>query len=394
VRLLDLGRDISEIRSEFPILRYKTYLNSAAHGPVLGRVWDAIQDYWNFRLFESLDVKPHGAKKDAAQLINASEEEICWCSRVTQGFNMVSSMLDFESGDNIVVSNLGYPSNVFVWLPLKEKGVEIRRIEHRNGRIEWGDFEKAIDDNTKVVSISRLEWTTGQLYDMKEISDIAHEHGSLVIDDAYQAVGAVNVDVKSDDVDFLLVGSGKWLCCPAQVGIFYIRKDLIDELKPSYRFYRMVEKAFQEDPPWVIPEHDNIGDYESPLGPGAEKFYRGCVDEGALRGFKESLSFFNELNIKKVQERVRGLSGYLIDNLRDLGLKVNTPVDPDERGGLVTYNTGNHSLNVKSHDLLTSNAIITALRYQKEVGGIRVSTHLFNTEEDIDRLIKVQNKLL
>jgi selenocysteine lyase/cysteine desulfurase len=391
---MSLDSKIQEIRDEFPILKYKTYMNSAAHGPALRRVWDAVQEYWSFRMSEDLDIKEPDAKGNAAELIHASEEEICWCARVTQGFNMVASMLDFKPGENIVVTDLGYPSNVYVWLPLREKGVEIRRIENQDGRIETSDFEKAIDDKTRVVSLSHIEWTSGLRYDMKSISKIAHEHGALVVDDCYQAVGPVDVNAHSDGMDFLLVGSEKWLCSPAFAGIFYIKKSLIDELEPTYRFYSQVEEAFSIEPPWGEPDADNISTYDKPLFPNADKYYRGCVAEGALWGFNASMEYFNELGGSNREERVLKMSGYLIDRLRELGVKVNTPLEPKERGGLVTYNTGKHELNVKSHRALLKKGIIVALRYQKGIGGIRVSTNFFNTEEDIDRLIDVQKGLL
>ncbi|MGD2201589.1 MAG: aminotransferase class V-fold PLP-dependent enzyme, partial [Candidatus Bathyarchaeota archaeon] len=240
---MDIDDHIEEIRGEFPVLKHKIYLNSAAHGPALGRVWEAVKRFWSFRLNEDPGPIIPDAKGEEAKLINASTDEITWCSRVTQGFNMVSSMVGLKRGDNVVVTDLGYPSNVFVWLPFRERGVEIRRIENRDGRIETSDFEEAIDEKTRVVSMSHVEWTSGIRHDVAGITGIAHEHGALVVNDAYQAVGPLNVDVHSDGVDFLLVGGGKWLCSPPQAGIFYIREDLIDEFEPSYRFYNQVEEA-------------------------------------------------------------------------------------------------------------------------------------------------------
>jgi selenocysteine lyase/cysteine desulfurase len=391
---MSIDAKIQDVRDEFPVLKYKTYMNSAAHGPALKRVWDAVQEYWSFRMNEDLDVHQPDAKGAAAELIHASREEICWCARVTQGFNMVSSMVDVKHGENVVVTDLGYPSNVFGWLPLREKGVEIRRIENRDGRIETSDFEKAVDDKTKVVSMSHIEWTSGLRYDVRSISDIAHEHGALVVDDCYQAVGPVDVNAHQDGVDFLLVGSEKWLCSPAFAGIFYIKKSLIDELEPTYRFYNQVEEAFSIDPPWVKPDSDNIASYDKPLYPNADKYYRGCVAESAIWGFNASMEYFNGLGGANREERVLKISGYLIDRLREQGVKVNTPLEPKERGGLVTYTTGSHELNVKIHRGLLKNGIIVALRYQMGIGGIRVSTNFFNTEEDVDRLIGVQKKML
>jgi selenocysteine lyase/cysteine desulfurase len=94
------------------------------------------------------------------------------------------------------------------------------------------------------------------------------------------------------------------------------------------------------------------------------------------------------------EERVLKLSEYLIDGLRELGVRVNTPIEPSQRGGLVTYDTGSHELNKESHRKLKNESVIVALRYSGGVGGIRVSTNFFNTEEDIDRLLEVQKSLL
>ena len=391
---MDIDKNIAKVREEFPVLKYKTYMNSAAHGPALKRVWDVIQDFWSFRINEDPDPLAPDAKGEAARLIHADEDEITWCARVTQGFNMVASLLDLKKGENVVVTDLGYPSNVFVWLPFREKGVEIRRIRNIDGKISIDDFEKAIDDDTRVVSMSRIEWTSGLRHDIEAISGIAHEHGALVVDDAYQAVGPIDVDVHKDGVDFLLVGSGKWLCCPPMNGIFYIRKDLIDRFEPTYRFYNQVEEAFRDQPPWSHPSSDNIASYDKPLLTTADKFYRGCVADSAVWGFHAALEYFNMLGGKQREERVLKLSGYLIDGLRELGVKVNTPLEPKERGGLVTYNTGNHELNKESHRKFQDERIIVALRYSGGIGGIRVSTHFFNTEEDIDRLLEVQKRLL
>jgi selenocysteine lyase/cysteine desulfurase len=391
---MDIDKDIAKVRGEFPILKYKTYMNSAAHGPALRRVWDAVQDFWSFRMNEDPGPLDPYSKGEAAKLIHANEDEVTWCARVTQGSNMVASMMDLKKGENVVVTDLGYPSNVFVWLPFREKGVEIRRISNEDGAIGIGDYEEAIDENTRVVSLSHIEWTSGLRHNIKEISAIAHEHGALIVDDAYQAVGPIDVDVHKDDIDFLLVGSGKWLCCPPMNGIFYIRKDLIDRFEPSYRFYNQVEEAFRDQPPWAHPSSDNIASYDKPLLSTADKFYRGCVDESAAWGFHAALEYFNELGGRQREERVLKLSGYLIDGLRELGVKINTPLEPKDRGGLVTYNTGSHELNEESHRKLQDESIIVALRYSGGVGGVRVSTNFFNTEEDIDRLLEVQKRLL
>ncbi len=231
-------------------------------------------------------------------------------------------------------------------------------------------------------------------YDLKELADIAHEHGAYLVVDAYQSVGVVDVDCHATGVDFLVTGTGKWLCCPTKSGIFYIRGDLIDEFEPTYHYYGHVEEAFIGGPSWVRPPHDNIIDYDKPLVKGAEKYDRGCVGSDALWGLHATLKYFNDLGIKNIERRDRRLSGYLIEGLQNLGCKVFAPLEPERRGGLVTYSAGSHEINKKIYERLTSKNILVFMRYSGGVGGIRVATHFFNTEAEIDKLLNVQEKIM
>jgi cysteine desulfurase/selenocysteine lyase len=385
--------EIESIRKEFPALGSRTYLNSAAHGPTLRRVHEAVKQWWMYRLSEDDHGTPN-ALGEAAKLLHCDTGELCWANRVSQGLNMVASMMPFNRGDNIVVTDLGYQSNVYVWLPFRNKGVEIRRISHRNGLIETSDFEKAIDDNTKVTCVSRVEWTSGIRYDMKALSELSHQHGAYLVDDGYQAVGATDVDLHRDDVDFFTAGSEKWLCCPMMIGFFYIKKELIPKFEPTYRNYHSVEDAFKDGAPWEKPDHDNILSYDKPLYGDARKFYRGCVSDEHVWGFDACLSYFNELGIRNIQKKTSRLSQYLIEALKDQNVKINTPEEPNRRAALVTYDTGSFKKNQKIYDALKHENVDVAHRYEAGVGGIRVSCHFFNTEQEIDKLIKIQRQTL
>jgi selenocysteine lyase/cysteine desulfurase len=390
---MDIGKNIREVRAEFPVLESKAYLNSAAHGPSLKRVYDASREWWKHRFSED-QVDPPDAGVEVARLLNVPTEEICWVNRVSQGLNIVSSMMKRKKGENIVVTDLGYQSNVYVWMPYRFEGIEIRRISNRDSVIDVSDFEKAIDDKTRVVSISEVEWTSGVRYPMREISEIAHDHGAYLVNDAYQAVGAVEVDVKSEDVDFFTFGSEKWLCCPVMIGVLYVKKSLHDVFQPTYMNYNNVEEAFRDGLPWEKTDHDNIETYSSALYPDARKYYRGCVSEEYIWGLHACLSYFNKLGAKQIQKRTAKLSQHLIEGLREHPVKVNTPEDPEKRGALVTYNTGSFEKNKRVHEELRKNDIIVAHRYAGGVGGIRVSCHFFNTKEEIDRLLEVQRRVL
>ena len=390
---MDIGKNIEKVRAEFPVLKSKAYMNSAAHGPTLKRVHDATEEWWRHRINEER-VEPPDATSEAARFLNASTDEMCWVNRVSQALNTVASMMKPERGQNIVVTDLGYQSNVYVWMPYRMHGVEIRRIRHRDGVIDASDFEKAVDDETRAVCVSEIEWTSGVRYPMREISEIAHSHGANVVNDAYQAVGAVDIDVHSEDIDFFTFGSEKWLCCPAMTGVLYVKRSLDDEFQPTYMNYHGVEEAFRDGAPWEKPGHDNIESYSGALYPDARKYDRSCVSEEHTWGFHACLSYFNQLGTENIHKRTTKLSQLLIDGLREQPVQVNTPVEPGERGGLVTYNAGSFEKNQKVYDELKKNDIVVAHRYAAGVGGIRVSCHFFNTEEEVDRLLEIQGKVL
>lgn len=190
---MNVDNDIERIREDFPIINYKTWFATAGVGPLLRHVWEAVKSCWEFRLYGS-SVNQPDTKGEAAKLLHADEEELCLITRVTEGLNIVKGMMEFKRGENVVVTDFGYPSNVFVWLPFREQGVEVKRIENRDSMITPTDFEKVVDDNTKVVSISYTEWTSGLTYDLKEIADITHDHGAYLVVDACQSVGAIDVN--------------------------------------------------------------------------------------------------------------------------------------------------------------------------------------------------------
>lgn len=390
---MDIEDRIYQVRNEFPLLNYVTYFNCAGQGPSLARVKDKVMDWWQFHTYQVQgSIKAPDAKAEAAKMMGVNKDDVTWVNRVSQACNIVSSMLKMSKGDNVVITDLGYPTGSYPFLPWREKGVEIKSVKNKEGIITLDDFNEAIDDKTKLVSLSRIEWTSGLLHDVKAISEIAHEHGALVLDDGYQAQGNIVVNPLKDDVDFYTFGSQKWMCCPLQAGVLYIKHDLIDEFEPTYRNYNKVEEAFLGGAPWVKPDHDNIASWDHPLVKGAEKFNMGCLGDAVIWGFYACLNYFNELGITEIEKRNRKLSSYLIEGLKELKVKIHTPEDPDKRGGLVTYTTLLHDKNQYLFNALSREGIKVALRYAAGIGGIRVSTHFYNTEEEIDKLLLIQKK--
>ena len=386
--------DVKQIRRDFPVLETQTYLNTAATGPLLRPVRDAVAGWWSAR--EALQyVDLPDAEAEAAKLIHCKRESVALVHRASQGVNIVSGLVQPCKGDNIVLTDLSYPSSVYPWIGYAEKGAEVRRISNHDGLIDVCDFEAVIDDHTRIVCLNRVEWTSGLRHDVRAITEIAHEHGAMVLDDAFQAVGAIDVDAVRDGVDFLVFGGEKWLCCSGRAAALYVKPELVEMFEPSYRFYWRVYPGFKwSDAPWDKPIHDNISSWSGELVGTAERFDPGCVGEDAQCGFHASLEYFNNVGVGEIMDQVLGLSRRLIDGLYDLGVKVNTPTDEARRAGIVTYSLGSYDENVASYEALKKEGFVVAHRYTGGVGGIRVSPHFFNTFEELDALLEAQGRLL
>ncbi|HID06158.1 MAG TPA: aminotransferase class V-fold PLP-dependent enzyme, partial [Armatimonadetes bacterium] len=223
-----------EFRNLFPVLKDKVWLNHASFSPLPLPTEEAYRrclngmlqgDYWFTRRVEE-------SRRLFARLIGCSPEEVALMPNTSYGIAAVSTGLRFKPGANVVTTDLEFPSVVYTWLVLERRGlIEVRFVRSVNGAVRIEDFEKAVDDDTVIVSVSHVEFQSGWRNDLKAICEIAHEHGAYVLDDAIQAVGAVKVDVKADGIDFLAAGGYKWLLSPGGTGFLYVRRSLIKELE-------------------------------------------------------------------------------------------------------------------------------------------------------------------
>jgi selenocysteine lyase/cysteine desulfurase len=412
---LNLDKNVPKIREKFPLIDDVIYLGAAGSGPFNLIVYDAILECWNRRKYGSniggvghawFSQKEVFAKKEAGKLINADPDEICFVSRVVQGLNMVRDIIDvndpWKKGDNLVYTDQAYPSSGHTFIPLRKKGVELRKIKNVNGRILANDLEKTVDENTKLVVINRTSVGSGFTYDVKSVCKIAHEKGAYVVDDAIQTLGAKIIDVHHDNIDFLVSGSYKWQLGPPEAGIFYVRKDLCETLEPAYWSYINVDKGPKVEGmarfPFGAEDHDPIASYDFPFFKTAQRFEMGTTATDELWAWHAVLKWHNELGKKETDKRVFNLGGYLIEKLLDKGIGVQTPQDPEPdalntyRHGLIMYTTGKYDLDQKTvremPKRLQRPVRGPTMKYQGGFGGVRVSPHFYNTEEELDTFVE------
>ena len=363
------------IREQFPVTKNKVFMNHSAQSPLPKPVADAVRKYADdFSNFGTTSIEwDDGGKPLFAKLIGAKLQEIAFIESTSVGLNIAANVLRYPPGSKIVTTDLEYPSVVYPWLR-KSLGAKVHYVTNVNGKILLDDMEKAVDDKTVAVAVSHVEYMNGFRHDMRALSEIAHEHGAYLIVDAIQSAGAMQIDVKRDDVDFLASACYKWLLSPPGAGYLYVKEDLIEKLEPPFVGWASVKKeVFETLDFWDI--------WSLKLSETASRFEIGSPSFISLVGATEALKMLLNFGIEKVEKRILRLTDHLITAVKNLGLKLQTPEELQHRSGIVNFKIDKPQ---EMAEKLKNKGIVVSARAH----GIRVSPHFYNTEEEIDKLIE------
>jgi selenocysteine lyase/cysteine desulfurase len=365
--------NIEKVRSQFPITKNRVFLNHAAQSPLPKTVADAMHKYIDESSSFATYAKEYEdlGKPFFAKLINAETGEIAVVENTSVGMNIAANVLHPKPGSKIVTTDLEYPSVVYPFLR-KSLGVEVEYVKNVKGKVLLEDVERVVDDKTAAVSISHVEYANGFRHDMRAISEIAHEHGAYVIVDAIQSTGAVSVDVKRDNIDFLAASCYKWLLSPPGAGYLYVREELIQKFEPPFTGWASVkQEIFNTTDFWDI--------WKLELSETATRFEVGSPSYISLVGAREALKLLLSVGISNIERRILGLTDHLIDSIKDMNLDLQTPEEKACRSGIVNFRVENPQ---QVAEELGRKGIIVSARSN----GIRVSPHFYNTEGEIDAL--------
>ena len=376
--------DLAEARRQFPILQERTYLFSGGHSPACSGAREAAQrlmDEWTFeiadlygRLREEQDI----VRGLFAELIGASADEIAIVESTGMGSNLAVEMIEPRAGGNVVFDEWSYPSSIYPWTLPERAQVERRFVPARDGRIEVDDLARAIDDDTLAVSISHVTQGEGFRQDLGAVAEAAHEHGALLLVDAAQSAGALRIDVKEQGVDFLAAGACKWLLGASGLAYFYANRRHLEAMPPHAAA------------PGSASSHHPAETSKFEPKPGAERLQTGIPNLIGLAASRPGLEILLGVGMDKVEEHVLDLSGYCVGGLRERGLEVLTPQEPERRGGVVA---------VVMEDPLEAEAFM-AERKVDVYGGhtynstLRIDPHVFNNRDDLDRFFEVLDEYL
>jgi selenocysteine lyase/cysteine desulfurase len=367
--------DMEKIREQFPVTKNKVFLNHAAQSPLPKQVVDAIGKYTNeFLNFgtTSTDANDDG-KPYFARLIGARPEEIALIENTSMGLNIVANMLHYPPGSKIVTTDLEYPSVVYPWLR-KGLGVKLHYVKNVDGKVLLDDMEKAVDDKTVAAAISHVEYSNGFRHNLRVLSEIVHEHGAYLIVDAIQSVGTMPIDVKRDDVDFLMASCYKWLLSPPGAAYLFVKDELIEKFEPPFVGWASVDQqVFDTVDPWDI--------WNLSFSKTASRFQIGTSSIISLVGATVAMKMLLDFGTENIQRRIKKLTDYLISSVEDLGLKLQTPQEKPCRSGIVNFKINRPK---KLAERLNKKGIVVSARSN----GIRVAPHYYNTEEEVDRLME------
>lgn len=391
------GPDWQAIRGEYPPVLRGAYLDTACKGIPSPLAMEALAEHSRF-----LRECPGSSTTDdtiaalaqfdrsrtaAAALINADPTEIALVQSTQDGLNALAGALRLRRGDVVIAADTEFVGTVMPWLALARKGVRVRLVPHRNGRIDVAAFDAAIDARTRAVVVSSVQEVTGYVVEIDELARLCRDRGVLTIVDGVQHVGPLLLDVRRTPVDAVAVGGHKWLCAPFGMGFLYVRRDLHDRLAPSFPSYLTTTPPSGD---WgsYLEDEDRLPTDAMRHATDARKLELGGIGSSlAAAGLAGALERLLAIGPSAIADRVRSLVRLTAELLEQAGATFAVPID--ECAFVVFRARGTID---EDRDLvlrLADGGVSTSLRLAAGAGGIRVSPYFYNDEHDIERLAQI-----
>ena len=365
------------IRHRFPIFKRRLYVNSCSQGALSDAVRAAYEQYladWDEKgaPWEYWVERGEAARATFARLVGAAPDEVAVTTSLSAGVSALASGLRYARRSKVVLTDWEFPTIGQIWHAQEARGARVVHVpEAEDGTIPVEHFERAIDDDTLLVSITHVCYRNGAKLDVEAVTRLAHERGALVLLDAFQSIGSLPVDVKELGVDFLGAGVLKYLLGSAGLGFFYCRRDLVERVWPTQTGWFADENIFAMDHTDYSPAHT------------AARFQSGTPPVPAIYAGIAGIELMQEIGIASTRAHVNKLNEHLVAGVDELGAAVATP--RELHGALMC---------VKSTD---SRALVAALDAEGIVtserdGNLRVSAHCYNTVEDVDAVLAALRK--
>ncbi|MBI3890978.1 MAG: aminotransferase class V-fold PLP-dependent enzyme [Candidatus Wallbacteria bacterium] len=364
-------------RALFPATRQLAYLMNAAVAPIPSPVLDAIRNHLEEVSREGcLDFNRWMAvirrcKERLSRLLGCPAADLAFTKNTSQGLQLAAASIPWKPGDNVVINDLEFPANVFPWLQLERtRGVEVRTVRAREGRVTPEAIALAMDDRTRAVAVSWVQFSNGFRCDLEALSGLCEKRGAWLVIDTVQGAGALALDLSRLGPRTMAAGGcHKWLLTPVGVGYFRCPAGLLEELAPANWGWLSMQDPFSMR-------------REPVLRADAGRFEEGNLNVAAIVGLEASLELIERVGIGAIEARVLALADRIVAGVRERGCQVLTPLGAAERSGIVLFRHPSRPAVELVRDLMTQRVIAI-----DRDGAVRASPHFYNDESDVDRLL-------
>ena len=369
--------DWAEFRRQMPVAQRWAYLDHAAVAPLPEPARAALIQWADEATREGDTAWPSWARQGEelrsllASLLAASTDEVALTHNTTEGVNFVAEGFPWEPGDNLVTLADEFPTNQYPWMNLASRGVETRRVATVEGAVHLDQVAAAFDRRTRIVSVSWVGYSSGWRNDLDRLADLAHAHGALLFVDAIQALGVVPLDVTRTPVDFLAADGHKWLLGPEGAGVFFVRREHLDRLRPLGLGWHS-----------VVHDHD-FARIELVVKPTAARYEGGSQNMAGAIALKASLELLARFGPAALCKRIFDITDLACRRLEQLGARIRSDRSPEHKSGIVIFDLpGRDPIQLRGQCL--AKGVVLSCRG----GGLRISPHAYTDASDIDRLVE------
>lgn len=362
--------EISAWRREFPVLGRVNHMANCSQGPQSLEVRAALEEYlegWNNtgmdwdQWCKQVDL----AKAEFARMIGAAPDEIAVSTSVSEIIASVASALPRGGKKKVVTTEAEFPTVGQVWLGHQQQGFAVDFIPVRNGVVELEEYEKHIDEQTLLASVTHVYYQTSFKQDLAAISRICHRRGVPLLVDAYQSLGTVDLNVKQLGIDMLCSGNLKYLLGVPGIAFLYVNRDLADQLNPAATGWFGQANPFDFTPRQLA------------YAPGARRFDTGTPPVAAAYGAGAGMALLNRAGLPRIQRRLTELSQFTLDKAQELGLPLLSPLDTACKGVMTAIEVPGDSH--RFEEQLKARGILVSARGN----AIRLAPHFFSLPEEI-----------
>lgn len=373
--------DDATIRGWFPVCRELAYFNAAAQAPLPLPVQEAVAAMAELQGRRGIAGYPEfrrtvdAARAAVARRVGAEPDEVAFVGGTGEALSRVAAGLDWRAGDRVVLADIEFPSNVYPWARLRDRGVELRFVRARDGLLPAERYVEACDARTRVVAVSHVQFSTGERIDLEALGAFCEERGILLVVDAIQSLGVVPVDVRRQRIGVLAAEGRKWLMAPTGTGILRVARPWIGRLLPQAVGAGSVEEG---DDLRYRDAIDGAGglDVEPLLRRDAGRFEPGFPNLTGLAGLEAALALAERIGVARIERAIADRVAQLVALLEEAGYAVHGPQSPERRAGIVSFAARTDPGRVAER--LQAEGVSLSVR----AGRLRLSPHVYNTEEE------------